>query len=73
MEEEFIKECVKVMRPLSEALDTLQADKKVNVGYLLPTFVGYLLQIFVEKNGGFDIQIGYLELYSNRNYYQQLN
>jgi hypothetical protein len=54
------------MRPLSEALDTLQADQKVNVGYLLPT-----LKFF--KNGGFDIQIRYLKLYSNRNYYQQLN
>lgn len=43
-EEEFIKEYVKVMRPISEALDVLQADIKVNVGYLLPT-----LRLLLEK------------------------
>lgn len=32
------------MRPISEALDVLQADIKVNVGYLLPT-----LKLLLEK------------------------
>jgi hypothetical protein len=36
-EEDYIREYVKIMRPLTEALDILQADKKVSIGYLLPT------------------------------------
>lgn len=36
-EEDYIREYVKIMRPLTEALDVLQADKKVLIGYLLPT------------------------------------
>ena len=36
-EEEFVREYVKVMEPISEALDVLQADVKISIGYLLPT------------------------------------
>ncbi len=36
-EEDYIREYVKIMRPLTEALDVFQADKKVSIGYLLPT------------------------------------
>ncbi|XP_057377029.1 uncharacterized protein LOC130698386 [Daphnia carinata] len=36
-EEEYIKEFVKIMRPLADALDVLQADRNVSMGYLLPT------------------------------------
>ena len=36
-EEEYIREFVKIMRPLAEALDVLQADTKISIGYLLPT------------------------------------
>jgi hypothetical protein len=35
-EEDYIREYVKIMRPLTEALDILQADVKVSIGYLLP-------------------------------------
>lgn len=37
IEEEFIKEFVRVMRPLAEALDVLQADINVSTAHLLPT------------------------------------
>jgi hypothetical protein len=36
-EEEFLLKYVKILRPIAEALDVLQADKKISVGYLLPT------------------------------------
>lgn len=36
-EEDFIKEYIKIMGPVTEALDILQADKKISIGYLLPT------------------------------------
>lgn len=36
-EEELVREYVKIMKPMSEALDVLQADVKVSIGYLLPT------------------------------------
>jgi hypothetical protein len=35
-------ECVKIMRPLAEALDVLQADKKASIGYLLPTLTSLM-------------------------------
>lgn len=38
-EEEFIKEYVRILFPLTRALDILQADKNVSIGYLLPTIV----------------------------------
>ena len=37
VEEDYIREYVKIMRSLTEALDILQADVKVSIGYLLPT------------------------------------
>jgi hypothetical protein len=36
-EEEFLLEYVKILRPIAEALDVLQADKNISIGYLLPT------------------------------------
>lgn len=36
-EELFIVEYCKIMKPLADALDILQGDKNVSVGYLLPT------------------------------------
>ena len=36
-EEDYIREYVKIMQPFTEALDILQADVKVSIGYLLPT------------------------------------
>jgi hypothetical protein len=38
-EEDLIKEYVKILLPLTRALDILQADKKVSIGFLLPTIV----------------------------------
>ena len=36
-EEELVREYVKIMKPKTEALDILQADVKISIGYLLPT------------------------------------
>ena len=36
-EEELVREYVKIMKPMTEALDILQADVKISIGYLLPT------------------------------------
>ena len=36
-EEGFLLEYVKIVRPIAEALDVLQGDLKISVGYLLPT------------------------------------
>lgn len=36
-EEEFVKEFVKIHQPLAEALDILQADNKMSIGFLFPT------------------------------------
>ena len=38
-EEDLIKEYVKILLPLTRALDILQADKKVSIGFLLLTIV----------------------------------
>jgi hypothetical protein len=35
-------ECIKIMRPLAEALDVLQADKKASIEYLLPTLTSLM-------------------------------
>jgi hypothetical protein len=43
-EEELVREYVKIMKPMSESLDVLQADVKVSIGYLLPT-----LTILIQK------------------------
>ena len=43
-EEELVREYVKIMKPMAEALDVLQADVKVSIGYLLPT-----LTILIQK------------------------
>jgi hypothetical protein len=43
-EEELVREYAKIMIPMSEALDVLQADVKVSIGYLLPT-----LTILIQK------------------------
>ena len=45
--EEFIFEYVKIMAPLANALDILQGDKKVSIGYLLPTIC--VLKMELEK------------------------
>ena len=37
-EEELVREYVKIMKPMTEALDILQADVKISIGYLLPDF-----------------------------------
>ena len=37
MEQEFLKENVRVYRLVAEALDVLQAYRHVTIGYLLPT------------------------------------
>ena len=37
IEEQFLKEYVIVMKPVSKCLDILQADKNVGMGFLLPT------------------------------------
>lgn len=42
--EGYVREFMKVMKPISEALDALQADAKISMGYLLPT-----LTIFLRK------------------------
>jgi hypothetical protein len=34
--EELVREYVKIMKPMSEALDVFQADVKVSIGHLLP-------------------------------------
>lgn len=36
-EEQYMKEYIKVMKPIVEALDILQGEKNVGLGYLLPT------------------------------------
>lgn len=46
-EEEFIFEYVRVMRPVADALDMLQADKHMTIGYLLPTL--YVLKQKLKK------------------------
>ena len=38
-EEELLSEYVNIVRPLAEALDNLQADKHVTIGFILPTIV----------------------------------
>jgi len=38
-EEELLSEYVNIVRPLAEALDNLQADKNVTIGFILPTIV----------------------------------
>ncbi len=35
-EEQYMKEYIKVMKPIVEALDILQGEKNVGLGYLLP-------------------------------------
>ena len=37
IEEEYIKEYVKVMHPLSEALDVFQNEEQMSIGCVLPT------------------------------------
>ena len=44
-EEDYIREYVKIMRPLTEALDILQADVKVSIGYLLPTLTILMIKM----------------------------
>lgn len=52
-EEEFIREYVKVMEPISEALNVLQADVNISIGYLLPTLTILLnkMENLKEKGG----------------------
>lgn len=52
-EEDYIREYVKVMRPLAEALDILQADVNVTIGYLLPTLSVLMskMNVFRDKRG----------------------
>ena len=47
IEEAFILEYVKVMAPVAAALDILQGDKNISIGYLLPTLT--VLQTQLEK------------------------
>lgn len=47
VEEAFIMEYVKVMAPVAAALDILQGDKNISIGYLLPTLT--VLQTQLEK------------------------
>lgn len=44
-EEEIIGEYVKILYPVTRALDILQADKKVSAGFLLPTIVSLRNQL----------------------------
>lgn len=45
VEEEFITEFITVMKPLAEALDVLQGDIHVSIGYLLPTLTVLLNEL----------------------------
>ena len=36
-EEQYMKEYIKVMKPITDALDIFQGEKNIGLGYLLPT------------------------------------
>nr|CAH0105485.1 unnamed protein product [Daphnia galeata] len=44
-EEELVREYVKIMKPMTEALDILQADVNLSIGYLLPTLTILILKL----------------------------
>jgi len=50
VEEEFIKEYVKVTRPLADAIDVLQGDLDISIGFLLPTLTILLRKMEVLRN-----------------------
>nr|CAH0105484.1 unnamed protein product [Daphnia galeata] len=44
-EEELVRDYVKIMKPMTEALDILQADVNLSIGYLLPTLTILILKL----------------------------
>jgi hypothetical protein len=55
-QELFIKEYVVVMKPVKDALDVLRTEKKIGVGYLLPT-ISLLRDKLTSLNGDTSITI----------------